>query len=502
MIGFFSWMGHLLLVTCLTGAILFVLPGPLAAQSPITFSDDFTENAFPNSLAFHITAASNAGDITSATLFHRFRDSTNWTRQVVEVEPGSTTPLSYLWDTSGITAVPSSPIYYYWEVVDSAGNRQRSEETLVYYDDVRFDWQILEDENIAVWWHDRAEAFGQRVYDIAQRAIAEQRILYGIAPEHQIRIIIYNDFDEFAEWHSYINEFVGGQAFSSLAITTQIVSAYASEERWLNDVIPHEISHLYLYQASDNPLTSVPAWLNEGLAQYNEFAFDGRETLASTQEKIMAGELLPLWSLSGSFGNEEEDFRFAYDVAYSAVTYLVEAYGEEGLIKLLAAYRNGLTEDEAFVAAFDRTLDEFELDWLAWQGVPLELYPTRTPAATLVWPTAPSMAVTPTRPPTKTPEPSATPTVTPTEQAVAVQASPKPPTLTSEPIPEPTREAMAAEPEAESSGLPCTSAFIPLTLLALGAFRPMGRRIRRYRRRPGRSWSPGRRSDYGRGRGD
>jgi hypothetical protein len=358
-------------------------------------------------------------------------------------------------------------------VSDTAGNRGRSEETLVRYDDSRYEWRVLEDEHIAVWWHDRPDAFGQRVYDIAQRAFTKQQALFGVAPDHQIRILIYNDFDEFAGWHSHLDEFVGGQAFPNLGITTQIVSAYASEERWLNDVIPHEISHLYLYQASYNPLSSVPAWLNEGLAQYNEFSDDDSGVLRSTQERISAGGLLPLWSLSGSFGYDEDQFRFAYDEAYSAVTYMVEAYGEEGLISLLTAYREGLNLDEAFVAAFSRNLDEFELDWLSWLGIPLELYPTRTPKPELVWPTAPPMAVTPTRRATDTPEPSPVATIRPTEPAAVAVTTLKPSTAP----PSPAVASVTAESEVASGGLSCLLGLAPAGLIVMVIFKPGGHRV-------------------------
>lgn len=461
------------------------------AQSPVTFEDDFTENAFPDALRFFITAASSEGDIRSATLFYRFRDSTNWTRQVVAVEPAAEVALAYEWDTSDVTTVPSSPIYYYWEVSDTAGNRQRSDETFVRYEDMRYAWQVLEDEHLAVWWHDRPPAFGQRVFDIAQRAFSEQQKLYGVAPEHQMRIIIYNEFEEFAGWHSFLNEFIGGQAFPSLGITTQVVNAYASEERWLNDVIPHEISHLYLYQASYHPLSSVPAWLNEGLAQYNEFNPQADDRLRTTQEKILDGELLPLWSLSASFGYDEEKFRFAYDEAYSAVTYLVDTYGEEGMIRLLAGYREGQSDDEAFGNAFGRTLDEFELDWLAWQGVPLEMYPTRTPKPTLVWPTAPPMAVTPGPIPTKTPEPTTTVVAGPEEPAVVAEADTEAPTeeAAAEPAtPTPMPTVNVGPDETDSGGPLCLSVIAPAALLVATTCMGNGRRkpsAKSLRRRPG-----------------
>ena len=33
-------------------------------------------------------------------------------------------------------------------------------------------------------------------------------------------------------------------------------------------VVPHEISHQVLHQATDNPFSRPPQWLNEGLAVY------------------------------------------------------------------------------------------------------------------------------------------------------------------------------------------------------------------------------------------
>jgi hypothetical protein len=463
--------------------LLAVLFTTTRAQTAITLNNETAVSHFPESLSFAINAASSDGDIQSATLYYRFRGSNNWTRQVVEVEPAGEVALSYDWDTSNVTVVPSSPIYYYWDVADSAGNRQQSEESLVYYDDIRYDWQILEDDYIAVWWHDRPSAFGQRVFDIAQRAFSEQYGLFGVAPEYQIRIIIYNDFDEFAGWHSYLSEFIGGQAFPGMGITTQLVTAYDSETSWLNDVVPHEISHLYLYQASYHPLSSVPAWLDEGLAQYNEFDFDGERVLASTQQRILDGELIPLWSLSGSFGYEEEKVRLAYDEAYSAVTYLVDAYGEEGMTQLLAAYRDGLTDDAAFPQALERTLDEFELDWLAWQGVPLEMYPTRTPEPAMAWPTNPPMAALPTNIPTETPTATMTVTASATKPSAVAEAATNTPTSSrSDVAAEPPAVATPEGDQAGSGGLPCLSGLLPAALFFM-VFRQTGRRPKSGRKR-------------------
>jgi hypothetical protein len=398
----------------------------LPTQTGITFSETTFENNFPNDLSFTVTVESDAGEIISAKLYYVLRNDISTTQQILSLDPAKKVSLSFTWDTSNITVPPSTPVYYFWEVTDSSGNMVRSEKALVYYDDIRFDWQIEEDENIAVWWHDRPLEFGNRVFAIAQRAFSEQYVLFQADLDFQIRIIIYNEFDEFAAWHSFINEFIGGQAFPGLGITTQIVSAYSSEEVWLNDVIPHEISHLYLFQASYHPLADIPAWLNEGVAQYNEFTSNDF-ALSHAQDAIEGGQLLPLWSLSGSFGNDEDDVRLAYAESLSAVIFLVEAYGEHGLANLLAAYKSGLSGDKALQSTFGRTLIEFQQDWLAWLGIPDDMYPTPTPRPTLSIPTAPSMMV----PPTKLSADHST-SPTPTLQSTAVT-----PTTPSSPTPTP-----------------------------------------------------------------
>ncbi len=400
----------------------------------------------------------------------------------MEVDPARRLELTFTWDTSNITIPPSAPIVYHWEVVDSSGNRASSQEELVFYDDIRYEWNILEDENIAVWWHDRPISFGGRVFEIAQEAFVRQQEMFRADPEHQMRIIVYNDFDEFAEWHSYVSEFTGGQAFPTMGVTTQIVSAYSSVEIWLNDVVPHEISHLYFYQATNHPFVDPPAWLNEGMAQLNEFSRDS-EAIAFAKRAIARGDLIPLWALSGSFGYQEDDVRLAYAEALSAAVFIDDRFGNERIAKLLAAYKSGLSNDEALVEGLGVTLVELQREWLAWMGVDPDMYPTPTAIATIAWPTPP-IYTTPTRNPTKTATPDAvstpvanvSPSPSPSVEATATLA------IAEIATPEPSSPATATQtdndslpdedPEQEKGGFAfCGSFALPLMIAAFLSFR-------------------------------
>jgi hypothetical protein len=388
-------LGWSMICMILSLLVLSIPRGRVLAQSGITFGDAEIENQFPDGITFKITASSIESDISKAKLTYKLRNDISQTQVILEFAPASEVDLSYTWDTRNITVPPSAPIFYHWEVVDSAGNRARTEDELYYYDDVRYDWTVLQNDDLSIWYHDRPESFGKVVFDIANLAFQEQRQLFGESLSFPIRIIIYNNDEEFTAWHSYVSEFVGGQAFSALGITTQIVTSAPPNSGWLNSVIPHEISHLYFYQVTEHPLSIAPSWLNEGLAQYNEFG-ENQSSIELAKRAISEGDYIPLTALTGSFGYDAEKVHLAYAESVSAVTYLVEAYGNANMAALFAAYRDGLPDQQAFKAAMGISLNDFEQDWLAWMGAPEGTYGTPTPTATLAWvKSIPAMDLTP-----------------------------------------------------------------------------------------------------------
>jgi hypothetical protein len=460
----------------LWGALFFCLSlmmmGNAAAQTTptITFSSTETINQFPTSLTFRATVTIDPGQIIRARL--RLRNSnlisiaSSTTVVDVPITPGQTVNLAYTW---AITTAPSTPFYYVWELTDSAGNIIRSPEALIYYHDTRYEWQILENQYLAVWWHDRPASFGDQVFEIANRAFTAQQDLFGTPLEFPIKIIIYNNFTEFAEWQGGLVEFIGGQAFPNIGVTTQIVEAFGSQTRWLNEVIPHEISHLYLAQVSYNPTARVPVWLDEGVAQYNEFT-DPAPTLALVRRAAANGTLIPLSTLRDGFGmqSNEERSRLAYAQALTAVTYLIETYGTEGLADLLAAYKAGISTEDAFLLALGVTLGEFEAGWAVWLGLPPRQYVTPTPWPLPTFRPSPTLMSFATRTPTTesgitaataTPSPiplATTPAPTALAQITVVVQTPTPGST-------PTRSDTSGR-DSPSTGF-CPGAFLLLPLL-------------------------------------
>ena len=247
---------------------------------------------------------------------------------------------------------------------------------LIRYEDNRYDWQVLENDAIGVWWHDRSQAFGQNIFDIAAAAVTYQQELFQTELDFQMRIVISNTDEEFHSWHNIEHDWIGGQTFSDFGITNQIVKGESFQDAWLNSVIPHEISHIFFNQVVHNPIVSVPVWLNEGVAQYNEFIshdWEINQVASAAEEK----RLIPLTSLEDGFGSYDVDRVYlSYAEAYSAAAYLVETYGNVGLSKLLKAYKDGEPTDQAFQTSLGISADQFELDWAESVGAENYLIPT------------------------------------------------------------------------------------------------------------------------------
>ena len=411
--------------------------GVVWAQSGVQFSETETSIDFPNSISFSSHVQSSGSDIVKAQFVYyldRLGASDSTTRENLDIEPGPNIDLHYTWDTSKTTVLPWSPIVFYWRVTDAQGNVYESEPQKVYYRDTRFNWQERANDQVVVLWHDKPADFGDKVFEIAQQAIQKQEKIFGRPLTIPIRIIIYNSPQEFSAWHSVALDWVGGEAFPDFGLTTQIVSSDRPDQHWLKAVIPHEISHLYLYQTAHNASAPIPVWLNEGLAQYNEFIDSGTDYLV--EQAVKENRLLPLTSLAAGFGQHDEArIRLSYAEALSAVRYLAKTYGEAGISRLLAAYRQGLTTEDAFRTALGISMGQFQQDWAVSVGARAESMITPTP-----WP-KPTFRPPPTpmqfgNGNAATPGPTASPEPTPTPHALAATPTPEP-TNTPAPTPAP-----------------------------------------------------------------
>jgi hypothetical protein len=333
----------------------------------IEFLSFEVENNYPDAITFYVSATSEL-PVVRVAFFNWLEGQNSRSLERVEFSSGETVTSSYTWDTERITVAPSTPIYFYWELEDEAGNIFVSDEMLVYYDDLRFAWNEINDEEIIVRWYEGKQEFGEFVYDTARISLDQMKAVTGAGLEFPIFVLLYADFEDFASWHFYVEDWVGGQAFTPLGITAQIINS-RDNEAWIRDVIPHEIAHLFFYQQVNTNLASWPSWMDEGFAQYFEFTSKG-PALDRVEKAAHSRGLTPLKYLGGSFGHDLDEVRLAYDQSLSIVVFLLETWGEKGLEALIDEIRSGETISDALQGAFSVTFEEFEALWITWLGTP------------------------------------------------------------------------------------------------------------------------------------
>src|SRR5205823_5475321 len=113
------------------------------------------------------------------------------------------------------------------------------------------------------------------------------------------------------------------------------------------DTVRHELTHLVNARAVDDRQT-LPLWLDEGLAVYGQNdpgGFGDAITQAIRQNKVV-----PITSLAPSLRGT--DAGLFYGEAWSITSFLVKTYGQEKFAQLLAAFKGGASEDQAFTKAF------------------------------------------------------------------------------------------------------------------------------------------------------
>ncbi|HEX5167286.1 MAG TPA: peptidase MA family metallohydrolase, partial [Thermomicrobiales bacterium] len=137
--------------------------------------------------------------------------------------------------------------------------------------------------------------------------------------------------------------------------------------REIRRMIPHEVSHLILHQATENPWNSPPNWLDEGLAVYNQETPDA-DLPGILDDAVDDGELIPVSALGASFPLDPDQAYLSYAESLSIVTYIVEELGESEMAELIAVFRDEVSYDEAVERSLGMSTEELDTAWKDWLG--------------------------------------------------------------------------------------------------------------------------------------
>ncbi len=231
------------------------------------------------------------------------------------------------------------------------------------YTHPELDWYTIESEHFKVHFHKGAERTARVVMQIGEDIYKPVTDLYDYRPDGKIHFII-KDFDDNSNGAAYYYD-------NKVEIwAPQMTFILRGTHNWLRNVVTHEFSHMISLGASRKlarrvpalylqwigyeqekrpdvlygypnqiasyaiPMTIVPMWLAEGMAQYMISGLDydrwdtHRDMLIRT---AVVNDKLHTFDQMGVFGKNSLGNERTYNAGYALTRYIAHNYGEESL---------------------------------------------------------------------------------------------------------------------------------------------------------------------------
>lgn len=427
-------------------------PGVTAAQEAIQVVDQSVDANFRDHITFTLNAKSTA-EIVEVDLLYQVVGQLASSRNKAEFTPGTSINTEFKIDQAKPENYmpPGTELNYWWKIVDSAGNELKTEKQRYLYLDNRYEWQTLENERLTLYWYEGDDSFGQALFDRANVALDTLASDVGISLKDPIKIFIYASHQDLLRaLSSNAQEWTGGQAMTTFGVV--VIGVPPSQLDWGLRATTHEMSHLVIHQATDNPFRGLPRWLDEGIAVYNEDTEKLIDDFAPIfDDAVQKNELMTLRTLSSPFPADPMLANLAYGQSGAVVKFIIDTYGPEKMAKLLSIFAEGSLDDDALKEALGVDTDGLDNAFRA----SLELPPLPGTAAD-----APAEVATEEAKPASSAE-MANPVenTVPTQQPEESQDS----TIAQAPAQPPT----PAAPKSSPFGLPCLAGILPLMALGL-----------------------------------
>ncbi len=385
--------------------LLISTPAQATNQDTIQITQNDAWVDFPQALDFHLVATATA-PIESVTIEYGVDaivcgDVT--TVAAPDLEPDTALDVTWRWDiASGQIIPPGGKIWWRWQLTTSDGTETSTPTQTITFDDDWYVWESLQERNRTVHWYRGQPALAREMLAAGHRALDQLAADTGLRLQDPIAIYLYEEPFDLRISIPGAPTWIGGIAFPEyntvLAVANETYTDYGRL------TVRHELGHLVIQRLTFNCLTDLPVWLSEGLAMAAEGQGDpdAADTLA---EAIDADRILTIRQIESTFSVHADRAHLSYAESYSLVRFLIDTYGQEKMLALLTAFREGATPDDALTTAYGFDTHGLESAWRVSIGAspitPAEGDAnTPTPVPTLALSTLPSATPTPAAPPT------------------------------------------------------------------------------------------------------
>jgi Peptidase MA superfamily len=340
--------------------LLLGLPQQARAQSGIAVTDVGVSEDFGQQVTFQARIQSQV-PIVSATL--AFSDNFDELVRRFPVSIGEDGAVAYRYDVIQNVLRPFVTITFWFEVATQDGQTFTSDNYRVQYIDDRFTWQQQVDGSLQVHWYEGDAAFGDALLDAARRSLSAVNALIPDSTGSPLNIYVYASPSDLQSALFLGGEtWQGGHANPKLGVVLLAIAPGPGQSIDMETLIPHELAHVMLYRNVGEGYSSLPVWLNEGIASLAELYpnpdYEQALTTASHNNSLLA-----VADLCDTFPPDASRAFLAYAESQSFVRFLRDTYGTSGLFSLTSAYADGLSCDQGVMRALGTSLVSLDTRW-------------------------------------------------------------------------------------------------------------------------------------------
>jgi len=341
------------------------------ADDTIRILENTHEVHFSEGITFRLQVDA-LNEIQEVTLYYR-RIGEGLTVRVPIPVSSAEDAFTYTWELEPGEVPVGAHVEYHWCIVDDSGNELRTSPLTLDYVDDRFTWQVLEEDNIILFWYQSGEAEARRLLGYATQSLARLQDEMGVMLKEPVRIYVYRSKSDMSLALPRKSEAYDDRILTLGVVVDDATLLLLGSQSDLEGTIAHELSHIVVGLATDNPYTSLPRWLDEGLAMYAEGELPAGNRRA-LENGIQRDQLISVRSLSSYTGDPSQVDLF-YGEVYSLVEYLLHTYGKDKMTQLLDSFTAGITQEQALQRVYGFGVDELDAHWRKSLG----LQPRGTP---------------------------------------------------------------------------------------------------------------------------
>lgn len=360
-------------LAALAAATLIFAVGPASADDDVVVLSDEVTSRFPDGIDFNLSVET-ASPVDDIRVFYKSKGADNVSYGRLDFDDGPATQGSFFLDTSvgtegGTNFIPPGTVFnYHYQVFTEDGESFKTKQKEFVYTDSRFEWMTMTEGPLTVYYYGPTETRAQLILDASLEATATMSRVLGLDQVEPINIVTYNNYRHMQPAMpprpQTIREglITQGQAFTDIRVLLVL-----GTDPTIEGIASHEVTHVLVDDAAGRAYTILPAWLNEGLAEFGNVA-----PSESYDNALLYGiytrRVKPLAHLTRFLG-EPDDVVIAYGQSRSVISYLINTYGEERMAQFMANLDHTFSIDESLIQVYGFDQDGLDAEWRSRMGL-------------------------------------------------------------------------------------------------------------------------------------